>query len=83
MKSDQTALSLTDFADDQAVKSSSSEGAAKIVGLVKDHFREIGLDIKPSKSTAILIKDSRRVSSELSVNGDKKIKFLSEGEHVK
>lgn len=40
LRSDQTALGLTGFAYDKAVTSSSSEAAAKIFELVKDHFWE-------------------------------------------
>ena len=44
------ALSLTGFADDQAVTSSSVDGARRIVELTQSLFLQIGLEVKDRKS---------------------------------
>ena len=78
-----TAISLTGFADDQAVSSSSAAGAARIVELVRDHFREIDLNINPNKSVAINVKNGRMVAGELNICDEMRIRCLGPDERIR
>ena len=59
------ALSLTGFADDQAVTSSSITGARRIVELTQSLFEQIGLQVNSSKSVAINIQKGKLVAGTL------------------
>ena len=82
LRPDQTAVSLTGFADDQAVSSSSVEGALRIVELVSDQFGMIGLEINPRKSIAINISKGRLVTGELLLSGGTTIRCSDKDERV-
>lgn len=68
LKQDQTALSLTGFADDQAVTSTSIDNMIRMIELINNRFREIGLEINPSKSVIINVKNGRLISVNIKVN---------------
>ena len=77
-------LSLTGFADDQAVTAKSEEGARRLIELVQDLLSTIGLDVNPSKSTAIRVQKGKLCPGTLELpNGEikcidasTKIKYL-------
>lgn len=48
-------LILTGFADDQVITANSVESALRVVNLIQDLFSAIGLEINPSKSTALVL----------------------------
>ena len=83
LRPEQTAISLTGFADDQAVTSSSTAGAARIVELVRDLFREIDLNINPSKSIAINIQKGKMIAGDLNVCDDMQLRCFGENERIK
>ena len=79
---DHAALSLSGFADDQAVTSSTVEGAVRLTELVQSHFREIGLEINPKKSTAIVIEKGRLIPGDIRLNDGSRIRCLAEDERI-
>ena len=83
LREDLDALSLTGFADDQAVTANSVDSAIRIIELVQCCFKSIGLNLNSSKSTAIIIKDGKLVQDELGIGDEEVIKGLGEEERVK
>ena len=76
------ALSLTSFADDQAISSTSPANAIRIAELVHDRFSEIGLTVNPRKSTAICVKSGRLAQDEFRLHGNV-IRCLQPNERIK
>ena len=82
---DLDAISLTGFADDQAVTTKTVNGALRIVEMTQSLFQQIGLSINPKKSSAINIKDGQLVPGALvlndgatieCINADTRIRYL-------
>ena len=80
---DLNALSLIGFADDQAVISNSVDGAKRIIEATKMCFQKIGLDINPTKSVAIRVKDGKLVPETLQLDDASTIRCIDPEEKIK
>lgn len=76
-------ISLTGFADDQAVTSSTTEGAIRIIEQVQANFEEIGLHINPAKSQAIKVTKGKLTAGNIELNDGASIKCIGEDETIK
>ena len=77
------ALSLTGFADDQVVTSSSPEAAVRIVEATMSLFGQIGLQVNPSKSNGIYVKAGKIIPGFLTLSGDMTIRCIDQDEKIK
>src|SRR5699024_7859254 len=77
------ALCVTGFADDNAVTSSSIDGARRVVEMMQSHMEQIGLSINPQKSAAIHIQAGNLVFGELQLGESIKIKAISDQERIR
>lgn len=77
------ALSLTGFADDQAVTSNTLEGARRIVELTQSLFQQIGLEVNPTKSSAINIKHGELVPGTLQLSDQQTIECINKDDRIK
>lgn len=74
---------LSGFADDQAVTSESETTAVRTIELVKMLFLKIGLEINPSKSQAIIIRNGKLIEESLRLSDGSEIVGVKSDERIK
>ena len=76
-------ITLTGFADDQVVTSGSVDNALRITEQTQMLFTQIGLEVNPRKSMAIVIKEGSLVPGNLALSNGSTINCINENDRIK
>lgn len=80
---DLDAVCLSGFADDQAITTRSATAALRVVELVQNLFKIIGLSINPRKSSSIRLEDGKLSPGFLQLLNNDTISCISENERIR